>query len=67
MQPFSGASNPSATFTPHYQTYRVEGEPYQPQKDDTQYRSKTTNKWTVNNPNKKGFYGTFTEFPKYVE
>jgi hypothetical protein len=67
MTPFSGASNPNATFTPHYQTYRLEGEPYKPVNEDTQYRSKTNGKWTYNNPNKKGLYGTFTEFPKYVE
>ena len=67
LSPFNGSSNPSATFTPHYQTYRLEGEPYQPIKEDTQYRSKTTKKWATNNPNKTGFYGTFSEFPKYIE
>ncbi len=28
LQPFSGASKPNETFTPHYQTYHIEGEPY---------------------------------------
>jgi len=31
------------------------------------YRDKTNEKWRVNNPNKKGYNGTFTEFPKYIE
>ena len=66
-KPFVGSSNPHATFTPHYQTYHLEGEAYQPKNDDEQYRNKTSQKWTYNNPNKKGFYGTFTEFPKYIE
>lgn len=66
-KPFNGLNHPQATFTPHYQTFQREGEPYQPKNDDTQYRSKTTQKWNYNNPNKKGFYGTFTEFPKYIE
>ena len=35
--------------------------------DDAQYRNKTTEKWKFNNPNKKGFYGTFNDFPKYIE
>ena len=67
IKPFVGSSNPHATFTPHYQTYHLEGEAYQPKNDDEQYRNKTSQKWTSNNPNKKGFYGTFTEFPKYIE
>lgn len=65
-QPFIGVSKPQPHFTPHYQTYYGE-EPYKPKNDDEQYRSKTTQKWNVNNPNKKGFYGTFSEFPKYIE
>ena len=67
LQPFSNG-NPNTTFTPHHDTYHLEGEPYnQPKVDASQYRSKTTQKWTYNNPNKTGFYGTFTEFPKHVE
>lgn len=58
---------PTTTFTPHYQTFYQKEDPYQPKNDDTQYRSKTAQKWTYNNPNKKGFNGTFTEFPKYIE
>ncbi len=30
LQPFCGASKPGETFTPHYQTYHIEGEPYKP-------------------------------------
>jgi hypothetical protein len=30
LQPFLGASKPGETFTPHYQTYHIEGEPYKP-------------------------------------
>ena len=67
LKPFNGLNHPQATFTPHYQTYQLEGEKYQPNSDETQYRSKTNQKWNYNNPNKKGFYGTFTEFPKYIE
>lgn len=60
LAPFNGGAHPSSTFTPHYQTFYNAGEPYQPVNDDVQYRSKTTQKWTYNNPNKKGFNGTFT-------
>ena len=67
LKPFHGSSHPTSTFTPNYQDYHLVGEHYQPKNDDIQYRSKTTNKWTYNNPNKKGFYGTFTEFPKHIE
>jgi hypothetical protein len=66
-KPFTGTHKPSETFTPAYKDFHLEGEPYQPVNDETQYRSKTKEKWNYNNPNKKGFYGTFTEFPKYVE
>jgi hypothetical protein len=65
--PFNNTVHPEATFVPHHQTFHQLVEPYQPKNDDTQYRSKTTKKWTFNNPNKKGFNGTFTEFPKYIE
>lgn len=65
--PFNGGAHPSSTFTPHYQTFYCAGEPYQRQNDETQYRNKTVQKWTYNNPNKKGLNGTFTEFPKYIE
>ena len=66
--PFCGSSNPQATFTADYQAYHLEGEHYQqPRVDETSYRSKTQNKWTYNNPNKKSFYGTFTQFPNYIE
>lgn len=64
---FAGGSHPASTFTPHYQTFYRDSEPYKPINDDVQYRSKTSNKWSYNNPNKKGFYGTFTEFPKHIE
>lgn len=67
LKPFNGLNAPQATFTPHYQTFYHQPDPYLPKNDDTQYRSKTTQKWNYNNPNKKGFYGTFTEFPKYIE
>jgi hypothetical protein len=67
LKPFLGLNQPQAVFTPHHQTFQNVGEPYQPKNDDTQYRSKTTQKWNYNNPNKKGFYGTFTEFPKHIE
>ena len=68
LNPFAGSSHPSQTLTPHYQTYHLEGEPYRQQKvDESGYRSKTTQKWNATNANKKGHYGTFTEFPKYIE
>lgn len=65
LTPFSG-SNPNTTFTPHYQTYQNLNDPYLAKPED-QYRDKSNNKWTYNNANKKGFYGTFSEFPKHVE
>ena len=64
---FTGTTKPNATFTPDYVAYRQEGEPWQQQKDETQYRSRTTEKWKYNNPNKKSFYGTFSEFPRHIE
>lgn len=64
---FRGTSYNIATFTPDHQVYQGESEPYQPKNDETQYRNKTQQKWTYNNPNKKSFYGTFTEFPKHIE
>ena len=67
LKPFLALNAPTSTFTPHYQTFYNQAEPYQPKNYDTQYRSKTTQKWNYNNPNKKSFYGTFTEFPKYIE
>jgi hypothetical protein len=67
LKPFVGSSNPHAIFTPHYETFHQEGEPYQSKNDDMQYRVKTANKWNYNNPIKKGFYGTFSQFPKYIE
>ena len=66
-KPFIGSTNPQATFTPHHQTFHLEGETYQSKNDDAQYRNTTTEKWKFNNPNKKGFYGTFNDFPKYIE
>ena len=66
-KPFHGTSNPNATFTPDYLAYHNEGDAYKPKMDETQYRSKTTQKWTYNNANKKSFYGTFSEFPHYIE
>ncbi len=66
LAPFNGSSHTQNTFTPHYLTFHNEGEPFQLKNEDVQYRSKTTKKWTYNNPNKTGFYGTFTEFPKYI-
>jgi hypothetical protein len=33
LQPFSGASKPGETFTPHYQTYYNEEEPYKQKKE----------------------------------
>jgi len=41
-KPFTGASKPGETFTPNYQTYNNEGEPYQQKNEDTFYRSKTS-------------------------
>lgn len=38
---FTGASKPGETFTPSYQTYHNEGDPYQQKNEDTFYRSKT--------------------------
>lgn len=67
LAPFQNSVHPEATFVPHHQTFHQLGEPYQAKNDDTQYRSKTSKKWTFNNPNKKGFNGTFTDFPKYIE
>jgi hypothetical protein len=67
LKPFIGSSNPLATFTPNYQAFHIESEPYLPRQDESQYRSKTNEKWTYNNANKKGPGGTFTEFPKYID
>jgi hypothetical protein len=67
LKPFHGLNAPTSTFTPHHQTFHNQADPFQPKNDDAQYRSKTTQKWNYNNPNKKSFYGTFTEFPKYIE
>lgn len=66
MTPFVGSSNPTTTFTPDHQVFEG-GEPYKPVDDDNQFRALSNKKWTVNNPNKKGHYGTFTEFPNYIE
>jgi hypothetical protein len=65
-QPFVPVSNPSPHFIPNYQTYHQGNEPYEPKDHDNQFRSKTVQKWTTNNPNKKGFNGTFSNF-KYIE
>lgn len=64
--PFRGSSHPSKTFTPNYAVFNNE-EPFQQKKEDEQYRNKTTKVWKANNPNKKGFNGTFTAFPQYIE
>lgn len=65
-QPFRGSSHPSKTFTPNYAAFQP-GDAYQPSVDQP-YRGKDgPNAWKYNNPNKKGFNGTFTEFPQYIE
>lgn len=47
--------------------YHNVGDEWKPKNDDTQYRAKTTEKWKYNNANKKGLYGTFSQFPAYIE
>lgn len=41
LKPFSGASKLGETFTPNYQAYHIESDPYQQKNEDTFYRSKT--------------------------
>jgi hypothetical protein len=37
-------------------------------KDDEIYRGKPSGgNWKYNNPNKKGYNGTFESFPKYID
>lgn len=64
--PFVGSSHPSATFTDDFAVYN-KNEPYQPTNEDNQFRAKSNGKWNYNNPNKKGYNGTFEPFPQYVD
>ena len=66
IAPFKGSSHPSATFTPDYALLNKE-EPFNQKKQDETYRNKSLNQWKYNNPNKKGYNGTFTAFPKYID
>lgn len=65
--PFKGSSHPNKTFTPDYVDYNKDNEPYDPKKDDELYRGKSLQQWKYNNPNKKGYNGTFTAYPKYID
>lgn len=56
--PFKGNLHPSATFTDDFAVYNT-SEPYKVTKDDEVFRGKSNNKWNYNNPNKKGYNGTF--------
>lgn len=56
--PFKGNLHPSATFTDDFAVYKT-SEPYKITKDDEVFRGKSNNKWNYNNPNKKGYNGTF--------
>ncbi len=60
-------SHPTATFDPDYVIKEQKGEPFQQTKDDELYRGKSAGNWRYNNPNKKGYNGTFTKFPQYIE
>lgn len=67
--PFKGGTHPSATFTDNYAVYNG-SEPYQPKNEDEQFRGRDKSSggnWKYNNPNKKGYNGTFTAFPQYIE
>ena len=63
---FKGGSHPTSTFTPGYAVYQSD-EPYKQTKDDEMYRGKSMGNWKYNNPNKKGFNGTFEKHPQYIE
>lgn len=62
---FNGNSHPSKTFTPDYAVYNT-NDPYQPKKEDEQFRGKEANRWKDTNPNKKGMNGAFTAYPQYI-
>jgi hypothetical protein len=58
--PFVGGNKMGATFTANHQDFGGPRDKYKPTNEDDLFRSKTSQKWNVNNPNKKGFYGTFS-------
>ena len=64
--PFKSTSHPNTTFTNDHAIYNKD-EPYQEKKEDLTYREKSLNQWRYNNPNKKGYHGTFSDFPPYIE
>jgi hypothetical protein len=65
--PFKGGVHPSATFTENFALYNS-AEPYKPKDEDNTFREKCAGgNWKYNNPGKKGYNGTFSKFPQYIE
>ncbi len=67
--PFSTGKPEDKDFTPKYTLYPKDGEaePYKDKDDFASCRDLKAGNWKYNNPNKKGYNGTFTAFPRYIE